>query len=352
MAGAGGSGGTAGEPGTGGTGGTGGAGGTAGTGGDGGSITPDAGRFPATAPFYADVSDAPRAADSASIIAGVQSRGGWGLGRFQIDFSMEVLVADAGTARRSFVPDEESFWSPDCDTAPVPLPAGGRLEGESGYACDGGGDCHLLVHQGNRLYEMGRANLVGTSFVGGCLVVWDLGRDYWAPASPPSFGRGDGCTSADAAGLPIAPLLFTADEVAAGEIAHAIRFILPNDRIRHRTYVHPGTHATPTASGGTDTPPYGSRWRLKADFDESRLPTEGAKVVARALKRYGMILSDGGKVALTAQADTSSTAKWDGLLGSRDLEAIAVTDFEVVDGGAAYAWGIGDTECNRDPVGD
>lgn len=117
MAGAGGRGGTAGEPGTGGTGGSGGAGGTAGTGGDGGAIAPEAGRFPATAPFYADVSDAPLAADSASIIAGVQNRSGWGLGRFQIDFSMEVLVAfevvDGGAAYAWGVGDTE------CDRDPI-----------------------------------------------------------------------------------------------------------------------------------------------------------------------------------------------------------------------------------------
>jgi len=41
----------------------------------------------------------------------------------------------------------------------------------------------------------------------------------------------------------------------------------------------------------------------------------------------------GGTIALTAQADTHTTAKWDGLLGARDLAAIQVTDFDMVDGG-------------------
>lgn len=44
----------------------------------------------------------------------------------------------------------------------------------------------------------------------------------------PDDGRGEQCTSADAAGFPMSTLLFTADEVYAGEINHAIRFILPN----------------------------------------------------------------------------------------------------------------------------
>ena len=48
---------------------------------------------------------------------------------------------------------------------------------------------------------------------------------------------------ADAAGFPIAPLLFNADELATGSINHAIRFILPNPRIRAKVFVHPATHA-------------------------------------------------------------------------------------------------------------
>jgi hypothetical protein len=39
-------------------------------------------------------------------------------------------------------------------------------------------------------------------------------------------------------------------------------------------------------------------------------------------------------VALTAQSDRFTTAKWSGLLGSRDLQAIQVSDFQMVAGGA------------------
>jgi serine/threonine-protein kinase len=217
---------------------------------------------------------------------------------------------------------------------PVPVPPQGRVEGETGYACTGDGDCHLIVLQGTRLFEMWRANIVGGTFNGGCLAVWDTSRDYWKPTPPPAFSRGDQCSSADAAGYPLTPLLFNADEVKAGSIDHAIRFILPNDRIRKGEYVHPATHSG--AGKGTPTPdmvPYGAHLRLKSTFNLAGLPSDGARVVARALQRYGMFLADGGNIALTAQADTATTAKWDGLLGPRDLGKIAVTDFEMVDGG-------------------
>jgi serine/threonine-protein kinase len=219
----------------------------------------------------------------------------------------------------------------------MPVPPVGRLEGESAYACAGDGDCHLIVLQGTKLFEMWRADIAGgmatgSPFNGGCLAVWDTTRDYWRPSS--AYARGDQCTSADAAGYPLAPLLFSADEVKAGAIDHAIRFILPNDRIRKGAYVHPATHSgagkgMPTA----DTVPYGARLRLKAGFDLASLPSEGARVVARALQRYGMFLADGGNIALTAQADTYTQAKWDGLLDAHDLGAIRVSDFEMIDGG-------------------
>ncbi|MGC4114559.1 MAG: hypothetical protein QM765_08100 [Myxococcales bacterium] len=179
-----------------------------------------------------------------------------------------------------------------------------------------------------------------TTFEGGCLVVWDLNKVY------PDNLRGEGCTSADAAGFPITPLLFTADEVKAGAINHAIRFILPNDRIQHYVYVHPSTHSTRPTSGGPDAPPYGVHLRLRADYPLASLPNEGARVVARALQKYGMFLADGGQIALTARSDRSTTAKWDGLLGPTDLEALKVTDFQMVDHGPWLTWS---GDCVRNP---
>ncbi len=300
---------------------------------DAGAGSPDTGPFegyfPKDSVWYQDVSAAPLDAESAKVIAGLAAAGGWGNGNvLQIDFSIEVLRADSSAPMRDFTATDD-FYTPDCDQVPVPVPAVGALEGETGYACAGDGDCHLLVvHEPTKkLYEMWRADLDGATFNGGCLVVWDMTRAY------PPTGRGEQCTSADAAGYPIAPLLFSADEVKAGEIKHAIRFILPNARIRDGVYLHPATHSTGAASGGPATPPYGTRLRLRADFPLASLPGEGARVVARALQRYGMLLADGGNIALTAQSDRFTRAKWDGLLGARDLALLKVGDFEMVAGG-------------------
>ena len=283
--------------------------------------------FPSEAVWYRDVSTAALDPQSATVIAYLD-RVGWGLGRMQIDFSIEVLAADATTPVRAFTPTEDHF-RPDCDLDPVPVPPGGALEGESGYECRGDGDCHLIVVDRPRmkLFEMWRADIRGEVFRGGCLAVWDMTRVY-----PPS-GRGEQCTSADAAGFPIAPLLFDADEVAAGRIDHAIRFILPNATIRAGEYVHPATHGTRATKGPPEAPPYGTRLRLRADYPLASLPNEGARTVARAMQRHGMLLSDAGRVALTARSDRFTRAKWAGLLGPLDLATLRPGDFEMIAAG-------------------
>jgi serine/threonine-protein kinase len=191
-----------------------------------------------------------------------------------------------------------------------------------------------------KLFEMWRADIRGDSFRGGCLAVWDMTRVY-----PPS-GRGEQCTSADAAGYPIAPLLFDADEVAAGRIDHAIRFILSNATIRAREYVHPATHGTRATGGPPDAPPYGARLRLRADYPLASLPNEGARTVARAMQRYGMLLSDAGRVALTARSDRTTRAKWASLLGPLDLQAIRPRDFAMIEAGARIPL---TNDCVRNP---
>ena len=275
-----------------------------------------------------DVSGVAKASYSDATISALRAAGGWGNGDvFQIDFEITVLGADNSTPTRTFTKTGD-FYSPDCDYVPMPVPATGSVEGETGYACTHNGDCHLLVFQKDSglLYEMWRANITSSTFYGGCLAVWNTRMPYTDSL------RGDQCTSADAAGYPISPLLFTADEVKAGSIDHAIRFILPNDRVK-RGFVRPATHGTST-TGGSNAPAYGVHLRLRADYPVDSLPSEGAKIIARALQKYGMYHADGGQIALTAASDRYTTAKWSGLLTPQDLAALNVEDFEVIDHGS------------------
>jgi serine/threonine-protein kinase len=291
-------------------------------------IVPPAPYFPPGAIWTQDISHAPLDPQSSTIIAWLADAGGWGNNnKMQIDFGMRVVQADANMP---FVPVEGLVPDADSDhPATFPLPAGGGIENGSGYQCDTGqNDCHLLVvnHGQGKLYEAYQANYAGNVLKAGFVTIWDLNRVY-----PPS-GRGDQCSSSDAAGFPIAPLLFNADEIATGSINHAIRFILPSPRIRAHAFVHPATHAG-GATAPTPAPPYGVRFRLKASYDMSQLSPE-AQVVARAMQKYGMFLSDCGNMALTAQNDADTKAKYAGLgFDSHSLRELKVTDFEVVDMG-------------------
>ena len=72
-----------------------------------------------------DVSATPKAANSDTTIAALRAAGGWGnADTFQIDFSIDVLTANASTPTRTFTKTAD-FYSPDCDFVPVPVPSGG-----------------------------------------------------------------------------------------------------------------------------------------------------------------------------------------------------------------------------------
>jgi len=246
--------------------------------------------------------------------------------------------------------DDYCWGGPACDGVPaeVPVPPGANIEGSTDLTCDasgdteGQGDCHLLVadRDGRKLYEMYQATANDESLSTQGLFVWDLDKQY-----PPNL-RGDQCTSADAAGFPIAALLPTADEVASGAVNHALRFILPNDRMKASVYVRPATHAGGPESADPDAPPYGVRFRLKSDLDESGY-SEGEKVILTALKTYGMLLSDGGQIPLTFADDRTSAAKWADLeIDAQSFGAIPVDEFEVVDLGPDIALTY---DCVRNP---
>lgn len=316
-------------------------------------------RFPPGAVWNQDVSAAPLHPNSASMIATLNNLGGtncgFGFCRMQIDFSNHVLHAPPGTPTLP-IADHASYgyYSPDCDASgQVPVPLGGAIEGTTGYDCDNDNDdCHLLVVQGNLLYELYSTdrNDTQTALNTLCLATWRLDVVY------PPEGRGEHCTSADAAGFPMAPLLFNADEVSAaiatsGDLGHAIRFVLPNDRmasdaslggVSGRLYVRPASHAGGPA-GPVGSVPYGSRLRLRADFPLAGY-TPGAQVVLRTLKKYGMVLADGGNIALTAESDRFTTNTWASVgIHSRTFDQTAgatkvlVSDFQVIDTGPRIA---------------
>jgi hypothetical protein len=177
-------------------------------------------------------------------------------------------------------------WYPEeSDPGPYPFPgpADVIIEGNSPEACDG--DCHLIaLQQGTcMLYEGYACEHQADGWHCGNGAKWDLKRVGYGQ-------REVGWTSADAAGLAIAPGLLRYAEVRAGEVTHALRFTVDCTTDK---YVKPATHQAVPGCNPEDGPPMGTRVRLKADYDISGA-SPSAQTVLKGMKKYGMILADNG----------------------------------------------------------
>lgn len=269
--------------------------------------------LPADNAWNQDVSTLPVHADSGAIIARIQSSGGT---RLHPDFGSNpaygipfvVVPPD-----QPLVPVTYAAYGDESDPGPFPIPSDAPVEGGP----SAGGDRHVLVvRQGTcDLFELFRAFPSGSGWVADSGARFDLGSNQLRPL---------GWTSADAAGLPILPGLVRFEEVAAGEIRHAIRVTFSRTR---RGYILPATHF---ASSSTDPslPPMGLRLRLKPTFDTSTL-TGQARVIAEAMQRYGLIVADNGS---NWYFQGATDGRWDDD-DLAQLKAISGNWFEVVDTG-------------------
>jgi hypothetical protein len=199
-------------------------------------------------------------------------------------------------------------YADESDPGPYPIPADAAVES--------GSDHHVLLVDDSTctLYETwDSARRPDGTWTAGSGAVWNLRSDALRP---------DGRTSADAAGLPILPGLVRYEEVASGHVDHPVRFTAP---VTQRAHVWPARH---DAGSGTDPnlPPMGAWFRLRADFDTSRLGPQ-ARVVAEALKTHGMVLADNGSAWYLSGAPDE---RWDND-DLRGLSAIRGSDLVAVD---------------------
>ena len=231
--------------------------------------------LPPASPLNRDVSRAPVDRRSADYIASI------GLSaHLHADFGSNpaygIPYAVVGP-RQPKLPISFTEFGGESDAGPYPVPPGAPVEGAGAE-----GDRHVLVLQRGscRLYELYNARRAGAGWDAGSGAVFDLRSSRLRP---------EGWTSADAAGLPIFPLLARFEEVSAGRIDHALRVTVPRTQ---RGYIHPATHLAST-SDDPRLPPMGLRLRLKASFSLARYHGQ-ALVLLRALKRFGLIVADNG----------------------------------------------------------
>jgi hypothetical protein len=202
-----------------------------------------------------------------------------------------------------------SFYYPsESDAGPYPIPSSPLIEH--------GSDHHILIVDNSTctLYELFDASYYGGAWHAGSGAIWNLNSNALRP---------DTWTSADAAGLPILAGLVRYDEVASGEIDHAIRFTAQNTN----SYIWPARHLTSGTPGVlTASPPMGARFRLKASFNISGYPAQ-MQVVLQAMKTYGIILADNGSNWYISGAPDE---RWDNDM-LHLLDDLTGDDFEAVD---------------------
>jgi len=277
---------------------------------------PNCALFPPNNHWNRRIDHLPRHPRSRQIVASVGRQqtlhpdfgsGTWNGGPIGIPYT--TVAGDQTRVPVLFHYDDES------DPGPYPIPPDAPIEGGP----DADGDRHVIVVDRDEcvLHELFDAwpHDGGARWTAGSGARWDLSSNalrpkYW--------------TSADAAGLPILPGLARYDEVVSGEIDHALRFTVSRTR---RHFVYPARHFASSATARR-LPSMGMRFRLKKSFDVSRFPQQ-ARVVLRALKRYGMIVADNGSDWFISGAPHEG---WDNDQ-LRTLKSVKGRHFVVVDTG-------------------
>jgi hypothetical protein len=233
--------------------------------------------LPVEDPLNQEIANAPVNPNSANYIASI------GLSAhlhpdFGTNRSYGIPYTVVGASQRK-VRIKFTAYGAESNPGPYPVPANAPIEGGGKK---GHGDKHVLVVQEGScmLYELYDAHRKGAGWAAASGAVFNLRSDALRP---------EGWTSADAAGLPIFPLLARYPEVNSGQIDHALRVTVPNTQ---DGYIHPATHYA-SSNSAPNLPPMGLRLRLKASYSLAGFSGQSL-VILEALKRYGLIVADNG----------------------------------------------------------
>ncbi|MGO9597622.1 MAG: IPT/TIG domain-containing protein [Isosphaeraceae bacterium] len=293
------------------------------------------------------------ASNSSAIINNIISQ--YGNGHFHPDFGQDTQssnplygipynVVHGNTQPKVHVVIDGDTSESDLEDAPIPSNAVIEGDDQNGpvVGANNRGDSHLIVwdEDNNIAYEFyytsrPSENSDGQWHAAG-EAVWNMNTNTFRPL---------GWTSADAAGLAILPGLVRPDEAlpvsqgGQGVINHAIRMTLQNNIILDQ-YLYPASHvANPGITNSAIQPPMGARLRLKANVDISGLDPE-SRVIAQAMKDYGLIVADNGSnffitgASYSVDANNNVALTWDDndiQSSTHGLKSLTFSDFEVVD---------------------
>jgi 1-acyl-sn-glycerol-3-phosphate acyltransferase len=268
--------------------------------------------FPENNWFQADISKLPVHKQSKAWMKNMSSDRnlhpdfGPSFGEIPVPYGIPITVVDKKHKRV----EVKFFYASQSDRVRYPL--GGDTKVEGGQYKEGDRHTVIVDKDSCTLYETWATSKKKGKWSAGSGAVWDLESDKL---------RRDGWTSADAAGLPILPLLLRYEEV--GKVDHAIRFTTD---VTDKRYLWPARHQAGSVKD-SDFPPMGARFRLKASYEISPKLRKDTQAVLRAMKTYGLVLADNGS---PWYFQGTSDERWkSGLMD--ELKQIPASAFEAVD---------------------
>jgi hypothetical protein len=193
----------------------------------------------------------------------------------------------------------------------VPIP--------DGATPSAGSDAELVISQPSTdsLWELWRARRTS---LGGWEACWG-GKLGGVSTGPGLFPWPFGTT---ATGISLAGGLITPEELAAGRIDHALAVSLVD--VKAKAFSWPATR-TDGSSTAVNAIVEGQRFRLDPSIDVDALPvTRTAKIVAKALQTYGMVVRDrSGSVTFYAEntAAEGRTDLYPALFGTPAYKVLA-----------------------------
>lgn len=244
----------------------------------------------------------------------------FGANHIVFDTSMRITTVDTRQTPGIFAPVTiTTNWGSD-DASSVPV-VGCKIEG--GGNSPATSDRHCLIYDVATSIDH---ELFATSVSGGLYSAAAYRRWDTTKAQQGTPGQ----NSADAAGLPILPLLLRWTEANSGAVRHALRATinLSRDNGNGGVFVAPASHA---AGNNWGSPVYmGQRFYLRKDF-----PTTGlapiAVTIVNCLKSYGIVIADNGNSGLITSDNDS---RWNGDMLNGLSASMTLNDFMPVNSGA------------------
>lgn len=285
--------------------------------------------FSNASPWNTPIGTSPRVhEESAALVATFADMGGvhelgmnvtpWGIPVFHADRSTPLVAV-----RRTI-----DHWGTgfDARVTYVPIPADAVPATED--------DAHMSIIDVERGigWDFWRATREadGTFTCGVCSLV-DLNGDGVRPPLDENRENHDAFGSR-ACGFPLHAGLITVEEVALGEIEHALILALP--QIRARYFMPPASTGHPLVPqiNAEQGVPCGAHIQLDPELDVASLglSREGV-IVARALQQYGAYVGDfSGSVSLNAEGSPSAVEAWGERMRTNVMARVPMTSLRVL----------------------